>query len=356
MEAEILDSLGTPLLAADAAGRVVLANAAAARFWRQQPERMRGYTLSQLFGESSPVSTQAPRIILDESPLVIDDLRYEQGEGLAPLVLRVRMDPILPAGSAPGLVLVTFWDETKRVQQEQSGREKRAMDSISLMVRRLAHELQNPLGGIKGATQLLARHFTAHGELKEYADVIQRETERLERLCRELLVQGSDPAPRKTAFNVHELLDAVIWFQANASAQVKIVRDYDPSLPDLVADRDRLHQVFLNLLKNAVEASPPGGSVIVRTRMVGLWQEQEPVPAGSGLQFSIDVEDQGVGIGESEIENLFTPFFTKKKGGHGLGLFICYQNVRAHGGLIRYRASRSGGAIFSVLLPMEQPK
>jgi two-component system nitrogen regulation sensor histidine kinase GlnL len=292
-------------------------------------------------------------VIAEEAPCVIDSLRFEQGEGLPPLFLRVHLDPVLRGGHPAEQVLITFWDETQRGQQAQAEREQHAMDSITLLVRRLAHELQNPLAGIKGATQLLARHFGVQEDVKEYASVIQREAERLERLCRGLLVQGSDLAPGKTAFNVHELLDAVIWFQANAGARVKIIRDYDPSLPDLLADRDRLHQVFLNLLKNAAEASPAGGSVTVRTRMVGRWQGTELLRGGNAVYFAIEVEDQGAGVAEADLEHLFTPFFTTKKNGHGLGLYICYQIVRAHGGQIRYHAGRTGGAVFTVLIPLE---
>jgi two-component system nitrogen regulation sensor histidine kinase GlnL len=154
--------------------------------------------------------------------------------------------------------------------------------------------------------------------------------------------------------NLHEMLDGVIWFHNNAGTGITVSRDYDPSIPDLVADRDRLHQVFLNLLQNAAEASPPGGTIIVRTRVLGPWQAWESLPERSGVHFLIEVEDEGTGVATEDIPRLFTPLFTTRKTGHGLGLSICYQIVRAHKGQIRYRTSRSGGAIFSVLIPLEE--
>jgi two-component system nitrogen regulation sensor histidine kinase GlnL len=249
--------------------------------------------------------------------------------------------------------LLSFWDQTTREQMATHEQEQRVMESISLMVQRLAHELQNPLSGVKGATQLLARKIREVPELNEYAGVILRELERMERLVRGLLSQGGDPPLTKAAFNVHELLDGLIWFQNNAQDHLTFRREYDPSLPDLLADRDRLHQVFLNLLQNAAEASPRNGTITVRTQMVGPWQERDLHQMPPGTYFLIEVEDQGPGVPRENIGRLFTPFLTTKKTGHGLGLSISYQIVRVHSGQIRYRTSPEGGAIFSVLLPMD---
>jgi len=108
--------------------------------------------------------------------------------------------------------------------------------------------------------------------------VILKELEHLERLVGRLVMQGDGMALAKSPCNLHELLDTVIWFEKNSTDRVRFERLYDPSLPELVGDRDRLHQVFLNLIHNAVEASPPGETVTVRTRMSGPWQTEEPLP------------------------------------------------------------------------------
>lgn len=354
VERAILESFSTPLLAADREGRVRLANPAAAHFWKQQPERMTEFTVAQLFGTGSIVATQLERALKEETSCVIDQFHFPQGEGLPPLVLRIQIDPVVEANTPVDLALIAFWDETQRERQTMVDQERHTMDSIGLMVRRLAHELQNPLSGVKGATQLLSRHLKESPDLKEYATVILRELDRLERLVRSLLVQGGGQALQLTRFNLHELLDSVIWFHNNAGTGVTVTRDYDPSLPDITADRDRLHQVFLNLLQNAAEASPPNGVVAVRTRILGPWHAWESLPERTGVHFLIEVEDDGTGVAPDDLPRLFTPLFTTKKTGHGLGLSICYQIVRAHKGQIRYRASRSGGAVLSVLLPLDE--
>lgn len=352
MESAIIEGLSTPLLVADQQGRVRRGNTAAGYFWRLPHERLGEHTLQRLFGEQSLVTRNAARAIAEESSFTINAYRFEQGEGLPPLYLRVQIDPIAVSGGRVDHALIVFWDETSHQQRESASREERLMDSIGLMVRRLAHELQNPLSGVKGATQLLSRRFKQEPELTEYSGVILRELERLERLVQSLLEYGGEPPLHRTTFNLHELLDDVIWFESNAGHDVSFVRDYDPSLPDIEADRDRLHQVFLNLIRNAVDASPAGGRVSVRSDILGPWQGQGEMPFGSRVYFRVDIEDQGPGLGEDERERLFTPFFTTKRNGTGLGLAISYQLARAHGGYLRYRDANPHGAVFSVLVPM----
>lgn len=354
LEQAILESFTTPLLAADRTGRVSFANLAAAQFWKQQPARMTEFTVARLFGPRSLVATQLERAIREETSCIIDQFRLEQGEGMPPLFLRVQIDPVIQPNRPAEGALIAFWDETARERQALSDQEQRTMDAIGLMVRRLAHELQNPLSGVKGATQLLSRRAKDDPDLQEYAAVMLREMERLERLVRSLLIQGGGAPLQLAKFNLHELLDAVIWFHNNAGTGITVARDYDPSLPDITADRDRLHQVFLNLLQNAAEASPPQGTVTVRTRMLGPWQDAESLPERMGVHFLIEVEDEGTGVAPEDLPRLFTPLFTTKKSGHGLGLSICYQIIRAHKGHIRYRPNRSGGSVFGVLLPLEE--
>ncbi len=355
MEHEILASYSTPLLVADQEGKIHYANPAAGDFWHTSPERLGELSVGKLFGRTSAVTEQVRRTLREEMSFTIDGYSFSQGEGQPPLMLRVNVDPILTPNQPASLVLISFWDETTRQRLTDADQEKRVMDSIGLMVWRLAHELQNPLSGVKGATQLLFRRLSEQPELAEYATVILRELERLERLVRSLLSQGGEPQLQKSTFNLHEMLDGLIWFQSNAKPGRKIVRDYDPSLPDLHADRDRLHQVFLNLLQNAEESSPPGGQITVRTRSQGRWQEREGRQGRAGTWIVVEVEDQGPGVAAENLDNLFTPLFTTKKNGHGVGLSLCYQIMRAHGAQIRYRRAVHGGALFSVLLPLEEP-
>ena len=354
MEQPILESLTAPILAVDRNLRVRYANAAAGQFWRLRPDHLIDYPIAQLFGQESPVLAPLLRAIEEEVSTTINPCRFEQGGGQVPLVLRVQIDPVQEPHRPVELALIAFWDQTQRESLESVAQTERTLDSIGVLVRRLAHELQNPLSGIKGATQLLERKVRGHPELREYPTVILKELERLERLVGGLALQGDGMALSRTSCNLHELLDTVIWFERNSTDRVRFERQYDPSLPELYGDRDRLHQVFLNLIHNAVEASPPGETVTVRTSMTGPWQTQEALPEPGRTFFLVDVVDHGSGVSEAARSNLFTPFFTTKKNGTGLGLSISHQIVRAHHGHLRYQQAEGGGAIFSVVLPREQ--
>ncbi|MBI4081191.1 MAG: hypothetical protein HY423_01140 [Candidatus Lambdaproteobacteria bacterium] len=351
LEQSILASMTTPLLAVHGSGRIHYLNPAAEDFFRLPPGSPTRFSLAQVFGEGSPLWVQVCRAIAEQKSVTIDSFRYEPGRGQAPLVLRVRIDPVSRAPADTALVL--FWDQTHLEHLESSAYEQRVMGAISTIVKRLAHEIHNPLSGIKGATQLLERRVRDAPDLAEYAAVILKELDRMERLVKSLLLQGSEPPLNKTHFNLHELLDTVIWFQNNAATGVNFARDYDPSLPELHGDRDRLHQVFLNLIRNAAQASPPGGTVTLRTRVVGPWQERLELRDPTRTYFQIEIEDQGSGVAPEHVERLFTPFFTTKSGGTGLGLSLSYQIVRSHQGQLRYRDAPPGGAVFDVTLPME---
>jgi two-component system nitrogen regulation sensor histidine kinase GlnL len=352
LEHAIVESLTTPLLVVARNGRVHRGNAAAGAFWRVPAARLGELTVQHLFAGEPRVIAAVARAVDGEASSTLEGLRLEQGGGRPARFLRLQVAPLTAQQGPVELALIVVWDETHRQQLETTSREELLMDSIGMLVRRLAHELQNPLSGIKGSTQLLARRLAKLPEHAEYPRVILRELERMERLIRSLLSHGAEPPLHRGPFNLHALLEEVLWFVANSGVQVNLEREYDPSLPDLFADRDRMHQVFLNLIRNAVEASPPGGTVRIRTGMRGPWGEEGALPDPARTYFVIEVDDEGAGVPEAERQRLFTPFFTTKKAGTGLGLSISYQILRAHEGFLRYRSSPAGGSVFTVLLPL----
>lgn len=353
LETTILESLSTPVLLVDAQCVVTQGNGAAGNFWRLPAERLAGQGVMRLFGGDERVPRAVTRAIADEASSTIERVRVGEGSDRT-AILRVQVDPVTVSGRPTEAALISIWDDTHRERLEAASREAGLMESIAVMVGRLAHELQNPLSGMKGATQLLARRLGAQSAHGEYLRVILKEMERMERLVSTLLSYGSEPPLNCSIFNLHELLDEVLWFVSNSGAEVKLERDYDPSLPDFTADRDRMHQVFLNLIRNAMEAGPPVENIRLRTGMAGPWQESGNLPDPAGTYFTIEVEDDGGGIALEDRDQLFTPFFTTKKTGSGLGLAISYQIVRAHDGFLRHRPAEGGtGSVFSVLLPMK---
>jgi len=215
------------------------------------------------------------------------------------------------------------------------------------IIRQLAHEVKNPLGGLRGAAQLLERQLPST-DLKAYTKVIIEEADRLAALVDGILKAGGQPRP--TLINLHEITEHVsALIEAEKPPEVALVRDYDPSLPPTAVDRDQLIQAVLNVARNALQAVDRiEGRIIVRTRALPNY-----TLAGKRyrLILSIEIEDNGPGIPEELKETVFYPLVTGKSTGTGLGLTIAQDLVSRNGGLIEF-ASRPGATTFYLRLPV----
>ncbi len=218
--------------------------------------------------------------------------------------------------------------------------------AFSAALKGLAHELRNPLAGLKGAAQLLARR--AHGrdaDESELIDLIGAEIERLNTLLEQLL----SPAPQRphAPLNIHAALERVLRLAENeAGWSVRLLRDYDPSIPEFPGDADRLTQALLNLVRNAMQSGAT--SVTVRTRVEhGQRIAGQPYP----LALRLEVADDGRGVPEELTEHLFLPLVSGRAEGTGLGLALAQQVAREHRGTLSYR-SRPGHTVFTLLLPL----
>jgi len=260
-----------------------------------------------------------------------------------------------------------IWGSTDRVQGaalviqdlsyqkklEDESRRNETLARLGGLVAGLAHEVKNPLGGIKGAAQLLARRFADQADVGEYTGVMIREIDRLSRLVEQLLTLGAPPTPDPLPLNVHKIIHEVLALMAtelhakHISARLQI----DPSLPEVRGDEAQLTHVFLNLVKNALEAMPEHGTLTITTRMetdfhILRWAR------GSGKFLRVEIADTGPGFPDADLQRVFEPFFTTKPRGSGLGLSICERVVAGHGGDIRAENRRSGGAVVTVTLPL----
>jgi two-component system nitrogen regulation sensor histidine kinase GlnL len=216
----------------------------------------------------------------------------------------------------------------------------------------VAHEVKNPLGGIRGAAQLLSRKVKEKG-LTEYTDIIIREVDRLNKILEEILDFANPRRINPQPINIHEVLDTVILL-GNSMTQgkaVNIVKSYDPSLPQVLGDKEHLIQVFLNLLKNSIEAVDKNGEVLVNTRILTDFHLIKEGYRG-GKMASIEVQDNGCGISEYDMEKLFTPFFTTKAKGSGLGLALSFRIIKEHGGFFKIDSTPGKGTTVSVFLPI----
>ena len=214
------------------------------------------------------------------------------------------------------------------------------------MLRQLAHEIKNPLGGLRGAAQLLARQLPDEN-LREYTSVIISEADRLAALVDTLLGPGGPPDKRPV--NVHELLEYVLKLVEPGEARgLRIRRDYDPGLPLIDLDRDQMVQAFLNLVRNAATALDGQGEIVVRSRATTNFTIGEVRHRAIA---SIEIEDDGPGIPPELKESVFFPLVTGRPDGTGLGLPVAQDLVSRHGGLIEFE-SRPGKTVFCVRIPL----
>ncbi|MBB1490133.1 MULTISPECIES: nitrogen regulation protein NR(II) [unclassified Paracoccus (in: a-proteobacteria)] len=230
---------------------------------------------------------------------------------------------------------------------------RRAARSAIGMAEMLAHEIKNPLAGIRGAAQLLSEGLGP--EDRELTDLIVAESRRIVALLEEVERFGDTSRPQLQPVNIHDILDRARRSMALGGTAPRIVTDYDPSLPPALVDPSRIMQVVLNLLRNAAEAlareapAADGGPALIRLRTA--FDGESRTPEGAHLGLRVEVEDNGPGIPEAIADQIFEPFVSGRENGTGLGLALVSKIVTEHGGLVRVD-SRPGRTLFRLSLPL----
>lgn len=337
----ILDQLTTPVLICNGSGQIEFTNASfcawmgiGARRWYRQPVDFLGANQASLatllqqvlktrHAERTPVLKLQPMPDCERSAIIT----------LSPWRRPEDSD----------WVLLEFRVIDAAFDQDPAAQWPKAMQAT---LKGLAHEVRNPLAGLRGAAQLLARK-RPDPESRPYLDVIEQETERLLSLVERLL--APKPAHAFESVNIHEVLERVrLLTETDAGWAVHVVRDYDPSLPDVMADRDRLIQAVLNIVRNALEAS--ASEVRLRTR-VDFHHALDAL--GATMALRLDVIDNGHGVPEDLAPQLFLPLVSGRAEGTGLGLALAQEIAREHGGMLSFR-SRPGHTVFTLLLPFAE--
>ncbi len=303
-----------PLFAADAALERALAEALVTH-WDYSAQNV---SYARAGREPLPLSCTLTRIDVPDAPLLAE---------LRPIEQQLRLAR-----------------EERLIGEQQANRE---------LIRNLAHEIKNPLGGLRGSAQLLERELD-RAELREYTQVIIKEADRLQSLMDRLLTPHR--APRVGPLGIHEVLERVrSLVLAEFSAGIRIDRDYDPSLPDMVGDKEQLIQAVLNVVRNAAQAlSIAGGrdrregNITLRTRAV---REVTLLRQRHRLALELQVIDDGPGVPEDIRERIFNPLVSGRDGGSGLGLSLAQTFVQYHRGVIECD-SRPGRTVFRILLPL----
>lgn len=231
-------------------------------------------------------------------------------------------------------------------------REDSSFDSLIYLLGSIAHEIKNPLGGIKGAAQLLKKRLSdnaADKGLAEYINLVIRETDRLNSVLQGYLTISKKPFLHP--LNIHEIIEKSVSIMKIflQDGKISLRRFYDPSLPKVIGDEGKLLQVFLNIIKNAIEAMPRGGNLSITTRP----SVEHVIQKGRTKRWAVvSVADTGKGISKNELQKIFLPFYTNKKKGTGLGLALSKKIIRDHNGFIRVEKAPAGkGTVFNVYIP-----
>lgn len=345
MHKKILDHLNEAILLFDPHLTLVYLNPAAEILLADSAKHLLGRSAELIFKTCPALSANLKHALKNGEVVSGRELSLERLN--QSLTINCSMTP-LPEGRRCEEVLVELQQVDRHLwitKEEQLS----AQHHISrMLVRGLAHEIKNPLGGLRGAAQLLELELT-DSDLKEYTQIIIAEADRLKDLMDKML--GPNKLPQKAALNIHQVLERVRQVvSAEASGQIEIVCDYDPSIPDLQADANQLIQALLNIVRNAVQAiDHDHGKVILKTR---IHRQMTIGRKRYKLLIKIDIIDNGCGIKPEMIGQIFYPMITSRAEGTGLGLSIAQALINQHNGLIEC-GSEPGHTFFSIYLPLE---
>ncbi len=350
----LLAGLPDAVVGVDEALRIVLWNPAAEALLGRSARRTLGRTLKEVFPPETSLARHLADTLATGESRSESEAVVEGGDG-RPVYVSVVTAPLAGRSGAVEAAVAVVRDVTRLHQLEAEVRRGETLAAAGQIALGIAHEIRNPLGAIRGAVQLMQRELGDEARWGEYTSVLLKEVDRVNRIIEMLLDVGRPVSLRPAPLNVHQLLERVALMSEEQVARrgVQVVRRYDPSLPPIMADEDRMLQVFHNLVRNAIEAMPKGGrlTLITRLSMNPLFAK---VDLGQGLKSMAEVQvvDDGEGIPEATRAKLFTPFFTTKDTGLGLGLALCHRIVEEHKGAIQVASEPGKGTAVSCFLPI----
>lgn len=348
----VLNALDAAVLVVDGEIRILYLNSAGEQFFAASRSQLVGQPLADYLPADSPLFASIGQVResgagVSEYGLVLDSPRLPRHfVNIQAAVLADR----------PDCVVVALFERSIADKIDRQLTHRNAARSVTGMAAMLAHEVKNPLSGIRGAAQLLEQ--TASADNRKLTRLICEESDRICALVDRMEVFSDSRPLERSPVNIHEVLERVRELARNGFARnLRIVEKYDPSLPPVDGSRDQLIQIFLNLVKNAAEAASearPGGEIVLGTayrHSIKLAMPGSDIPVQ--LPLVISIQDNGPGIAEDIRDHLFDPFVTAKPRGSGLGLALVAKLVGDHGGVVEFD-SQPGRTVFRVLLPMAQ--
>jgi two-component system nitrogen regulation sensor histidine kinase GlnL len=337
-----LEYLATAVILLDEESRIAYINPAAEHLFDISEKNMHGLPLQQVFTHTEQLASAMQQAVQNNASFIEHDLTLGTHANVK-LHLRCAATPLQFSRRYLLLEFHPMDRPLKLAREEQMHDQTQAN---RLLLRNLAHEIKNPLGGIRGAAQLLEQELEKPA-LREYTQVIVQEADRLRMLMEKLLAPQN--ASHYSALNIHEVLERVrSVVLAEMPEGLKIKRDYDISLPALVGDKEQLIQVMLNIVRNAAQVMKGNGLIILRTRVA---HQATLIKRRYRQAIRVEIIDNGPGIPPELQDKIFYPLVSGRADGHGLGLTIAQDFVSQHHGIIEFD-SEPGRTCFTVLLPI----
>ena len=347
-EFSVLSALDIPIIVIEADNRILYVNAASEQFLGKGRSSIIGHRLNQIFNKHSPIISLVNQVLINKTSIFEHDIELSGPRG-GSMKGSAHVTP-LPDHSDKIVISFHFYGAARSMERQLVHRG--AARSVTAMASMLAHEVKNPLAGIRGAAQLLEKAVSDRD--RSLAELIREEADRICDLVDRMTVFGDDGPPCREEINIHEVLNRVhSLVAAEFGDTVHFVTDYDPSLPMVLANKDQLIQVFLNLIKNGVEA------ILGKDGIIGLATGFKrgvtlSVPGSNKkvhLPLMVSVTDNGSGISEDISPNIFDPFVSTKTGGKGLGLALVGKVIHDHGGVIEFDTGNNG-TCFRIYFPV----
>lgn len=348
IESNLLSSLPHPVIAVSANGKISYVNSSAEHLFSTGASGLINQPLADILPEGNPLRTLVEQVLSGGTVMREYDVEFSSPK-TEPQIVDVQVAPI----SGDDGVLATLQSQTLARKMDRQLTHRGAARSVSAMAAMLAHEIKNPLSGIKGAAQLLEQ--TAAENDKDLTQLICDETDRIAGIVDRMEVFSDVRPPARNEVNIHDVLDHVRRVaQSGFARNIHIKEEYDPSLPPVSGDRDQLIQAMLNLVKNASEAVDDrehGEITLATAYRQGVRMRVGGNSETVSLPLEVSVIDNGGGISEEILPYLFDPFVTTKTNGSGLGLALVAKIIGDHGGVIEC-AVEGGRTVFRTLLPV----
>lgn len=348
-------SVGDGLLAIDKDFKLIAFNPAAQELFGFSWAQVERTGFQEAFANNLLLINFMSKTLTEGASFLDHEGRLQDREGHTKEV-SIKVSPLYNReGEIRGAVAV-LRDVSKIKELEEVLKRADRLSNLGALSAGIAHEVKNPLSGIKGAAELLYEELASPGPFEEYFRVIFKEVDRLRVIVDQLLDLSRPSRSNLRPGNIHQALDHAYFLAREAVKNEDILTEkiYDISLPEILGDQDQLVQVFLNLIKNALEAMKGGGKLTLTTRATQEFTDSFPkLPKGPEHYLVVEIADTGPGLTSEQQEYLFTPFYTTKPKGTGLGLAVSLKLVEDHRGNIAVESREGEGTTFKVYLPCE---